>query len=265
MAKGFHQVLVKEEDRFKTAFSTPHGHYEYLRMPFGLKNAPSTFQRLINSVLRKYINKICVVYMDDILVFSTGIEEHYNNLRTIFKALRKANLKLQIDKCNFLKKETEYLGHVLTKEGVKPNPEKIKNILSLKLPKTQKQIKSFLGVSGYYRKFIKDYAKISQPLTKYLKKDSSINTLDPSYINAFEQLKQLITTHPILRYPNFDKTFKINTDASNYALGAVLMQDEHPVFYASRTLNNHEINYSTTEKELLAIVWAVKFFRPYIW
>lgn len=264
LAKGFHQVLVKEEDRCKTAFSTPYGHYEYVRMPFGLKNAPSTFQRLINLVLRKYINKICVVYMDDILVFSTGIEEHYNNLKTIFKALRKANLKLQVDKCNFLKRETEYLGHILTTDGIKPNPNKIKNIVSLNLPTNAKQIKSFLGVSGYYRKFIKDYAKIAQPLTKYLKKDAKINTFDPTYIHAFEQLKQLITTHPILRYPDFDKTFTINTDASNYALGAVLLQDGHPVYYASRTLNNHEINYSTVEKELLAIVWAVKFFRPYI-
>lgn len=178
--------------------------------------------------------------------------------------MRTANLKLQIDKCNFLKKETEYLGHILTSEGVKPNPDKIKNIISLKLPTTQKQIKIFLGITGYYRKFIKDYAKIAHPLTKYLKKDSRINVQDPSYINAFEQLKQLITTHPILRYPNMDKTFKIYTDASNYAIGAVLMQDGQPCFYASRTLNPHEINYSTIEKELLAIIWAVKLFRPYI-
>lgn len=115
---------MKAEDRHKTAFSTPYGHYEYVRMPFGLKNAPSTFQRLINSVLRKHINKICIVYMDDILIFSSGVQEHCNNIRTIFKALRAANLKIQVNKCNFMQRETEYLGHVLSDEGIKTNPKK---------------------------------------------------------------------------------------------------------------------------------------------
>lgn len=265
LAKGFHQILVGKEDQKKTAFSTPFGHYEYIRMPFGLKNAPSTFQRLMNSVLREHINKICIVYLDDILIFSTSIQEHIVNINKIFKKLRQANLKIQIDKCNFFCKETEYLGHVLTTDGIKPNPKKIKDITELRLPTTQKQIKSFLGITGYYRKFMKDYARVAQPMTKYLKKDSKINNLDPSYVNAFEQLKTLITSHPILKYPDFNKPFKLNTDASHYALGAVLLQDNHPVAYASRTLNNHEIRYSTTEKELLAVIWAVKYFRPYLY
>lgn len=265
LAKGFHQILVRQEDQRKTAFSTPSGHYEYIRMPFGLKNAPSTFQRLMNSVLREHINKICVVYMDDILIFSTSIQEHMTSINTIFKKLRQANLKLQIDKCKFFCKETEYLGHILTSDGIKPNPNKIEDIIKLNLPNTQKQIKSFLGITGYYRKFIKDYAKIAQPMTKYLKLNSKINKLDPSYIHAFEQLKSLITSHPILKYPDFNKSFKINTDASNYAIGAVLLQDGHPISYASRTLNTHETRYSTTEKELLAVVWAVKYFRPYLY
>lgn len=265
LAKGFHQILVNKEDQRKTAFSTPFGHYEYIRMPFGLKNAPATFQRLMNSVLREYINKICIVYLDDILIFSTSIQEHIVNLNKIFKALKNANLKIQIDKCNFFCKETEYLGHVLTQNGIKPNPKKIKDISELKLPTTPKQIKSFLGITGFYRKFIKNYAKIAQPMTKYLRKDAKVNTLDSSYIYAFEQLKTLITSHPILKYPDFNKPFKINTDASQYAIGAVLLQDNHPVAYASRTLNNHEIRYSTTEKELLACVWGIKHFRPYIY
>lgn len=265
LAKGFHQIMVKQEDQKKTAFSTPFGHYEYTRMPFGLKNAPATFQRLINSVLKDHINKICVVYLDDILIFSTSLQEHIVNINKIFDKLRIANLKIQIDKCNFFSKETEYLGHLLTTEGVKPNPKKIADITQLKLPTTQKQIKSFLGITGYYRKFIKDYAKIAQPMTKYLKKNTKINKLDPTYINAFEQLKTLLTSHPILKYPDFNKPFVLNTDASQYAIGAVLLQDNHPIAYASRTLNNHEINYSTTEKELLAVVWSVKYFRPYIY
>lgn len=217
LAKGFHQIMVKDTDQKKTAFSTPLGHFEYIRMPFGLKNAPATFQRLINSVLRESINKICVVYLDDILIFSTSIQEHMNNINQIFRALRKANLKIQIDKCNFFNKETEFLGHILTRIGIKPNPKKVENIAKLKLPTTQKQIKSFLGVTGYYRKFIKDYAKIAKPMTYYLKKNKKINTLDPNYINSFEELKTLLTTHPILKYPDFNKPFKINSDASNYA------------------------------------------------
>lgn len=264
LAKGFHQILVNESDRKKTAFSTPSGHFEYVRMPFGLKNAPATFQRLINNILRKY-NKICVVYLDDILIFSTSLKEHIDNVNTVLAALRKANLKIQVDKCSFFSKETEYLGHVLTRDGMKPNPAKVSDIVNLKLPETQKQIRSFLGITGYYRKFIKDYAKIAKPMTNYLKKDKHINKSDPCYINSFEELKRLITTHPILKYPDFNKPFKINTDASCYALGAVLIQEGHPIAYASRTLNAHEIRYGTPEKELLGVVWACKYFRPYIY
>lgn len=264
LAKGFHQILVKNEDRKKTAFSTPFGHYEYVRMPFGLKNAPATFQRLMNSVLRDYINKICVVYLDDILIFSTSLEEHMDSIKKVFNKLKDSGLKIQIDKCNFLKKETEYLGHILTPQGVKPNPNKIKVIQDLKLPSTVKQIKQFLGITGFYRKFIKDYAKIAHPITKYLKKGAKINKNDPNYISAFAKLKEIITEHPILRYPDFSKRFKLITDASNFALGAVLTQNGHPVCYASRTLNDHEKNYSTIEKELLAIVWGTKYFRPYL-
>ena len=198
-------------------------------MPFGLKNAPATFQRLMNEILRDYINKTCVVYLDDILIFSTSLQEHLNAIREIFDVLEKKNLKIQIDKCNFLKRETEFLGHVLTKDGMKPNPNKIKVIEKLELPRTERQIKSFLGITGYYRKFIKDYAKVAQPITKYLKKGVRINTKDPTYIEAFEKLKNLISTHPILRFPNFEKQFTLTTDASNYAIGAVLSQEGHPV------------------------------------
>jgi len=265
LAKGFHQILVREEDRKKTAFSTPLGHYEYVRMPFGLKNAPATFQRLMNTILKDYINKICVVYLDDVLIFSTSLEEHLQSIKKIFDTLRKWNLKVQFDKCNFLSRETEYLGHILTPEGVKPNPKKIETIKNLNLPGTQKQIKSFLGITGYYRKFVKDYAKVAQPLTKYLKKGMKVNTNDPSYIQAFEKLKRIITESPVLKYPDYKKKFQLVTDASDFAIGAVLQQDEHPICFASRTLNEHERNYSTTEKELLAIFWSVNYFRPYIY
>lgn len=264
LAKGFHQILVDEKDRPKTAFSTPHGHFEFVRMPFGLKNAPATFQRMINYALRDHINKTCVVYLDDILIFSTSLQEHINSINEIFDKLRIYNLKIQIDKCNFFAKETEYLGHVLTNSGIKPNGKKVEAIRNLKLPTTRKQIKSFLGITGYYRKFIRDYAKVAQPMTKFLKKDSKVNVNDQSYKESFEKLKNLITNYPILKYPDFKKKFVLTTDASNFAIGAVLSQDGHPVSYASRTLNNHETKYSAIEKELLAIIWGTKYYRPYL-
>lgn len=265
LAKGFHQILVDEKDRNKTAFSTPQGHYEFVRMPFGLKNAPATFQRMMNHVLREYINKICVVYLDDILIFSTSIQEHIDSIDKIFKKLREANLKIQVDKCKFFSKETEYLGHVLTNEGIKPNNKKIEIIKNLNIPKTKKEIKSFIGLTGYYRKFIKDYAKVVQPMTFCLKKTSIIDIHNSKYVDAFNKLKLLITEHPVLQYPNFNKKFVLTTDASQYALGAVLSQEGHPISFASRTLNEHEIRYSTIEKELLAIIWATKYYRPYLY
>lgn len=265
LAKGFHQILMNEKDIEKTAFSTPFGHYEYIRMPFGLKNAPSTFQRMMNFVLKQHINKICVIYMDDILVFSTSIEEHFDNLNKVFNKLNEYGLKVQFDKCKFLAQQVEFLGHIITKEGIKPDPDKINAINGVSLPSTVKQIKSFLGLTGYYRKFIKNYSLIASPIIKYLRKDMKIDIKDSKYIDAFKKLKELITTYPILAFPDFDKKFVITTDASNSALGAVLSQDNKPICYASRTLNNHERNYSTIEKEMLAIIWALKYFRRYVY
>lgn len=264
LAKGFHQIRVDPKDRPKTAFSTATGHFEFSRMPFGLKNAPATFQRLINDVLSEYINKICVVYMDDILIFSGSLQEHVVSINKIFKKLIDANLKVQIDKCSFFTRETKFLGHVITEEGIKPNPAKVEAILKLDIPKTQKQIKSFLGITGYYRKFIRDYAKVALPLTKCLQKGSQINSNKEEYVEAFKKLKTLLTSDPILVYPDFERPFTLTTDASDFALGAVLSQNNHPIAYISRTLNKHERNYATIEKELLAIVWATQQFRPYL-
>lgn len=265
LAKGFYQIEVHPDDRSKTAFSTSNGHYEFNRMPFGLKNAPSTFQRLMNYILREYINKICVVYMDDILIFSTSFDEHVSSLNRIFETLRRANLKIQIDKCDFAQNSTKFLGHIIEKGQIKPDPVKIETIYKWPLPKTQKEIKSFLGITGYYRKFIKDYAKIASPMIEFLKKNKKVLVNDKLYQKSFENLKLLITSEPVLQNPDFGKQFLLTTDASQNAIGAVLSQSNHPVCFASRTLNEHEKRYSTIEKELLAIVWAIKYFRIYLY
>lgn len=265
LTKGFHQIEVEPEDQEKTAFSTLSGHYEWQRMPFGLKNAPATFQRMMNEVLKDFVGKICYVYLDDIIVFSTSLEEHINSLKKIFEQLQRVNLKVSLNKCDFLKKESEFLGHVVTQDGIKPNPNKIQAIKHFPIPKTIKEIQSFLGLTGYYRKFIQDYAKIIKPMTLCLKKDKKINTKDLEYKEAFEKLKLVMTDNLLNRHPDFNKEFTLTTDASNYAIGAVLSQSHGPLCFASRTLNKHEQNYSTIEKELLAIVWATKQFRHYLY
>lgn len=269
LASGFYQVETDPADVHKTAFSVSDGlgHFEFLRMPMGLKNAPSTFQRVMDNILRGLQNVICVVYLDDILVFSTSLQEHMVNLQKIFQRLRESNFKIQMDKSEFLKHETPYLGHIITPDGVKPNPDKIAAIQKYPIPRTAKQIKGFLGLLGYYRRFIPDFARLTKPLTKCLKKGAKID-LTPDYIDCFENCKTLLTNDPILRYPDFSKDFILTCDASNVALGAILSQgtigSDRPIAYASRTLNDSETNYSTIEKELLAIVWATKYFRPYL-
>lgn len=269
LANGFHQIEMDQDSIEKTAFSTENGHYEFLRMPFGLKNSPPTFQRVMNNILRGLQNEICLVYLDDIIIYSTSLQEHINRLKEVFERLRKANFKIQMDKTEFLRKEVGYLGHIVTPNGVKPNPEKIKIIKNYPIPKTVKQIKSFLGLIGYYRKFIKDFAKLTKPFTKCLKKGEKIDIENKEYLNCFEQCKNILCNEPILQYPDFSKEFILTTDASNFALGAILSQEtkgkDLPIAYASRTLNNSECNYSTIEKELLAIVWATQYFRPYLY
>ena len=268
LASGFHQVEMHPDDIEKTAFSTENGHYEFLRMPFGLKNAPATFQRVMDNILRGIQNEKCLVYLDDIIIFSTSLEEHISRLKEVFERLRKANFKIQLDKSEFLRKEVAYLGHVITPEGVKPNPDKIKAVMNYPLPKTQKEIKGFLGLLGYYRKFIPKFAQLTKPLTKCLKKNAKI-THDQQFITTFETCKKILINHPILQYPDFSRPFILTTDASNVALGAVLSQgqlgEDKPIAYASRTLNETEQKYSTIEKELFAIVWATKYFRPYLY
>lgn len=268
LASGFHQIQMKENDIQKTAFSTPSGHFEFLRMPFGLKNAPSTFQRLMTAALTGLQGLQCFVYLDDVVIFASSIEEHSTRLRNIFERLRLNSLLLQPDKCEFMHKEVAYLGHIISNKGISPNPDKIKALENYPTPQNPKQIKQFLGLIGYYRRFIKDFSKFAKPLTSLLKKDTLFLWTD-EHESSFKHFKNILTKEPILQYPDFSEEFILTTDASNYAIGAILSQgqisQDLPIAYASRTLNKAECNYSTIERELLAIVWAVQHFRPYLY
>lgn len=274
LASGFHQIKMNPRDIEKTAFSVNNGKYEFVRMPFGLKNAPAIFQRAMDDVLREHIGRICYVYMDDVVVFGKTLNEATKNLETILRVLQDANLKVQPDKSEFLRKSVEFLGYVITENGIKPNLKKIEAIEKWPEPKTVKELRGFLGLIGYYRRFVKDFAKMAKPLTKLFRgeKDPSSNkkiTFEDTEKEAFLKLKTVLSSSDVLTYPNFNKPFLITTDASNYAIGAVLSQGEigrdKPIHFASRTLNKSEENFSATEKEMLAIYWALKVFRNYIY
>lgn len=268
LTSGFHQIEMKPKDIAKTAFTVEGGHYEFIRMPFGLKNAPATFQRVMDSVLGDLNGTICLVYLDDIIIFSPSLQKHLLDIKMVFEKLRAANFKLQSSKSEFLRKEIEFLGHIVTQDGIKPNTNKISAIKKFPCPTNRRAIKSFIGLLGYYRKFIRDFARITKPMTKQLKGKRQVTT-DKDFVDAFEQCKTLLSNDPILIHPDFEKPFILTTDASNFALGAVLsqgsLQNDRPVCFASRTLSDTEVNYSTIEKEMLAIIWAVKYFRPYIY
>lgn len=265
LAQGYYQIEMDPGSIEKTAFAVNNGFYEMLRMPMGLKNSPSTFMRVMDNIFRDYLYKFCFIYMDDLVCFSKSLDEHLQHLQLIFKKLREFNLKIQPDKSEFLRKEVAFLGHVITPHGVKPNPDKIAAVTKFPIPKTPKQIKSFLGFVGYYRKFISDFAKVTAPMVKYLRANSVVNVEDPEYREAFNSCKELLTNAPILAYPDFGKPFTLTTDSSNVALGGVLSQSDKPISYYSRILNPAERNYSTIEKELLAILACVRNFRPYLY
>jgi len=244
-------------DREKTAFSTDKGHYEFSRMPLGLKSAPGTFQQLMNKVLLRLNGLKAFVYLDDIIVYAKDLSDHSQKLIDIFNRLRQYSLTLQPLKCEFLRKEVTYLGHRITDEGVKPDPQKVERVQNFPVPKNVKEIKSFLGLSGYYRRFIQNYGQIAKPLTTLLKKDVPYRWSDLCQ-QSFETLKNCLIQSPILQYPDFTKPFNLTCDANNYAIGCVLSQGpiskDLPIAYASRTLNKAEINYNTTEKEISSIV-----------
>lgn len=271
LRSGYWQVAMDAESREKTAFITHKGLYEFKVMPYGLTNAPATFQRLMDSVLAGLKWKCCLVYIDDVIIYSPTFEQHMEDLTSVFRTIEAANLTLKINKCHFCQKEMKYLGHVITRTGIKPDPDLIKAVTNFPQPTKIRELQSFLGLTGYYRRFIKNYAKIAEPLLKQLRNSSHNNhhlQWSRECAQAFETLKAKLTTAPIMNTPNFNQTFILELDACEYGLGAVLIQEydnkKYVIAYASRTLSNTERKYAATEREALAIVWATKHFRSYI-
>ena len=267
LASGYWQVEVDPSDRPKTAFSTPQGHFEFTVMPFGLCNAPATFQRLMEYVLAGLQWEHCLVYLDDIIVFSETFKEHITRLSGVFDRLRNAGLKLKPKKCCFARSSVQYLGHIVSRRGLEAEKSKVQAVRDYPRPTNATEVRSFLGLVGYYRRFVRGFSTIANPLFNLERRATQFYWGEDCEA-AFNELKTKLTTAPILAFPKFDVQFTLTTDASNHGLGAILSQKyegkEYVVAYASRVLHKAELNYSTIEKEALALVWAVGHFRPYL-
>src|SRR6266496_6110910 len=255
------------KDKPKMAFTCHLGLYEFNVMLFGLKNTPLTFQRLINKVLREYIDEFIIVYIDDLLIYSKTFEEHLEHIRKVFEKLREANLMMKLKKCKFCIPNVEFLGHIIGRDGLQPDSSKIEKMEQLKPPKDLRTLRGALGLFFYYRKFVKNFSTISRPMTELLRKDKIFEWKERQQ-KAFDFLKKKLTTAPILGYPDYNKPFILFTDASGKGLGAVLSQKqgdkEIVIAYASRSLNKAEQNYPITEQEALAVIWAIEHFHKYL-
>jgi len=267
LRSSYHQVEVAPQDRDKTTFICPRGMYRYKTMPFGLCNAGATFQRLMDVVMSGLHFDVCLVYLDDVILFSSSTEEHLERLVRILDRFRSAGLKLKPEKCSLMQRSVSFLGHVVSGDGIATDPEKIRVVAEWPVPISIKEVRSFLGLSGYYRRFVKGYADIAAPLHALLKKDQAFYWNEKTQ-KAFEMLRDALSSPPILAMPNDTGTFILDTDACDQTIGAVLsqVQDgvEKVIAYASRTLDKREMNYCITRKELLAIVHSLKFFKQYL-
>ena len=273
LASGFWQIPMEETSREKTAFATPHGLFEFLVMPFGLTNAPAVFQRLMQRVLAGLNpddgEQFVTAYLDDILVFSRTFQDHMEHLAKVINRLRDVNLKLKPPKCKFARREVEYLGHFITPGGLKPNVRLTSAVQDFPRPQNIHEVRRFLGMASYYRRFIPHFARIAQPLHHLTSKDVPFAWSSEAE-SAFTALKAKLVTPPVLAYPRFGEDFTLETDASIQGLGAVLSQKQedgklHPIAYASRALSKPERNYSVTELETLAVVWVITHFRSHLY
>lgn len=265
MTKGYWQIPLTQEARPLTGFVTPHGHYQWKFMSFGLRNAPATFSRLITKVLQG-LNEFCDAYLDDVIIFSVAWEEHMSHLRQVLQRIDKANLTLNLSKCVFANAEIDFLGHHIGLNIVQPRRQKVEVLLGFPQPVSKKQVQAFLGLASYYRRYLPHFSEITLPLTSMLKKGQKFSWSIEAE-KSFLDLKSRLASRPILRPPDFDKPFCMAVDASHFCVGACLFQVideiEHPICYLSRKLNVHEVRYSTIEKEALALVVAVRAFSVY--
>ena len=265
---AFWQVEMSPCSRHKAAFITQDGVFEWKRMPFGLMNAPISFQTLMSGVLRELSFKSVLVYIDDVLIFSPDFDSHLRDLSLVFNKLRQAGLTLEPSKCHFAVKQLKFLGHVISKHGVEVDAEKTKIVSEFPVPKKQKQVRSFMGMANYYRRFIHNFAKISTPLYALLKKDTPFKWTEACQ-KSFDKLKAALLSAPILSYPDPVKHFVLTCDASDSAIGFYLSQvstdnQEHVIAYGGKALSKEEKNYNTSEKELLAVLKGVEAYRPYL-
>lgn len=260
---GYHQIRLAPGEEFKTAFQTHNGHYKFKVMAFGLTGAPGTFQGAMNDTLAPVLRKCAIVFFDDILIYSKSFEDHLIHLRQVLQILQQDQWQVKLSKCAFAQERIAYLGHVVSAAGVATDDSKIETIRKWSAPKTVKEVRSFLGITGYYRKFIRHYGVISKPLTNLLRK-GVLFVWTAVEEEAFQTLKHALTSAPVLALSDFTKVFVIDTDASDKGIGAVLMQDGHPLAYVNKALGPKTSTLSVYDKEYLAILLAVEQWRPYL-
>ena len=264
LRSGYHQLRVRDQDIQKTAFRTRYGHYEFLVMPFGLTNAPGVFMALMNKIFAPFLDQFIVVFIDDVLVYSRSQEDHEQHLRSALQTLRDHQLYAKLSKCEFWLKQVIFLGHIISKEGLAVDPGKIDAVVKWQRPMSVTEIRSFLGLAGYYRRFVRGFSSIAAPLTRLTRKDVPFVWTDECEA-SFQELKNRLTTAPVLTLPTENGRFVIYTDASKVGLGCVLMQDGKVVAYGSRQLKEHEKKYATHDLELAAVVMALKMWRHYLY
>ncbi|GKC88493.1 putative reverse transcriptase domain-containing protein [Tanacetum coccineum] len=264
LRSGYHQLRVHEEYIPKTAFRTRYGHYEFQVMPFGLTNTPAVFMDLVNRVCKPYLDKFVIVFIDDILIYSKNKQEHEEHLKLVLELLKKEELYAKFSKCEFWIPKVQFLGHVIDSQGIHVDPAKIESIKDWASPKTPTEILQFLGLAGYYRRFIEGFSKIAKSMTKITQKKVKFDWSDKEEA-AFQLIKQKLRSAPILALPERSEDFIVYCDALIKGLGAVLMQREKAIAYASRQLKIHEKNYTTHDLELRAVVFALKIWRYYLY